>query len=94
MSTYRINDRFDITTDHAASSYGQPVLVDSTTGDVFGPDDDINPQGYIFGPETARDFLSDAMIGQIATMREAIAKHHGKQWLSDEEINMIEKFTA
>ena len=28
-----------LTTDHAASSYGQPVLINPATGEVFGPGD-------------------------------------------------------
>lgn len=31
--------RFRYTTDHAASSYGQPVLVDDETGTAYGPGD-------------------------------------------------------
>ncbi len=31
--------RWELTTDHAASSYGQPVLVNHDTGEAFGPGD-------------------------------------------------------
>jgi hypothetical protein len=30
---------FELTTEHASSSYGQPVLVNRDTGEAFGPDD-------------------------------------------------------
>jgi hypothetical protein len=30
---------WDLTTEHAASSYGQPVLVNRGTGEAFGPGD-------------------------------------------------------
>jgi len=31
-----------LTTDHSASSYGQPVLVNRGTGEAYGPGDIIN----------------------------------------------------
>jgi len=30
---------FELSTEHAASSYGQPVLVNRDTGEAFGPGD-------------------------------------------------------
>ena len=42
MTTQRIDDRYVLTTEHPASSYGQPVLVDSS-GQAYGPDDAIEP---------------------------------------------------
>lgn len=30
---------WELTTEHSASSYGQPVLVNRTTGDAYGPAD-------------------------------------------------------
>ena len=32
-----------LTTDHAASSYGQPVLVYRSTGEAYGPGDILKP---------------------------------------------------
>ena len=32
-----------LTTDHAASSYGQPVLVHRSTGEAYGPGDILVP---------------------------------------------------
>jgi hypothetical protein len=34
---------WELTTEHAASSYGQPVLVNRTTGEAFGPGDVLQP---------------------------------------------------
>ncbi len=34
-----LSGRWELTTDHAASSYGAPVLVDRTSGDAYGPAD-------------------------------------------------------
>jgi hypothetical protein len=36
-----IGSRWMLTTEHAASSYGQPVLVDKGTGRSYGPEDII-----------------------------------------------------
>jgi len=38
-----LSPSWELTTDHAASSYGQPVLVNRTTGAVFAPGDVVNP---------------------------------------------------
>lgn len=43
---------WDLTTDHAASSYGQPVLVNRGTGEAYGPGDVLVPYpswGYVTG---------------------------------------------
>ena len=34
-----LSPSWELTTEHAASSYGQPVLVDHATGDAYGPGD-------------------------------------------------------
>ncbi len=34
---------WELSTEHAASSYGQPVLVHRTTGDAYGPGDIVRP---------------------------------------------------
>ena len=94
MATLKINDRFDLTTEHTASSYGQPVLVDREAMQAFGPADNVNAPDDLLGPETAQHVVSNTMSGQIATMREMMAKHHCGQWISDEAIAMVEKFSG
>jgi len=45
-----LSSRWELFTDHAASSYGQPVLVDLDTGDAYGPSDIVQPEpgrGYM-----------------------------------------------
>jgi hypothetical protein len=37
--------RFKLTTEHAASSYGQAVLVDLETGEAYGPADLLEIEG-------------------------------------------------
>ena len=39
--TLSLSGRWELTTDHAASSYGAPVLLDRTSGEAFGPADII-----------------------------------------------------
>ena len=39
-----LNQRYILTTEHPASSYGQPVLVDTDTGQAYGKAD-ILPDG-------------------------------------------------
>lgn len=34
---------FELSTEHAASSYGQPVLVDRGSGEAYGPGDILRP---------------------------------------------------
>jgi hypothetical protein len=37
----QLTPSWQLTDEHSASSYGQPVLVHSSTGDAFGPSDFI-----------------------------------------------------
>jgi hypothetical protein len=37
--TVRLSGTWELSTDHASSSYGQPVLVNRSTGEAFGPGD-------------------------------------------------------
>lgn len=49
-------DRLRLTTEHAASSYGQPVLVDDYTDQAYGPGDTIIGAPILtvpFGPDDA-----------------------------------------
>jgi hypothetical protein len=39
VSKVQLTPSFELTTEHSASSYGQPVLVHLATGYVFGPSD-------------------------------------------------------
>ena len=41
---------WELTTEHAASHCGQPILVNLTTGEAFGPGDPVQPypgRGYM-----------------------------------------------
>lgn len=38
-----LSGSWELSTDHAASSYGQPVLVNRATGEAFGPGDILKP---------------------------------------------------
>ena len=58
------NAEYILTTDHAASSYGQPVLVDAN-GTAFGAVDRIEAEravdfGDLFDAPTARDLVETA----------------------------------
>ena len=44
-------ERFKLTMDHAASSYGQPVLVDRETSEAYGPADLLEIDGEIIAAE-------------------------------------------
>ena len=39
----QLTGTWELSTEHAASSYGQPVLVHRPTGDAYGPADVIKP---------------------------------------------------
>lgn len=45
---------WELTTEHAASSYGQPVLVNRGTGEAYGPGDILTPYPS-YGPMVAAD---------------------------------------
>jgi len=38
-----LSPSWELSTDHSASSYGQPVLVKRSTGEAFGPGDILKP---------------------------------------------------
>lgn len=60
-----------ITTEHAASSYGQPVVVDRRTGEAFGPAE-FKEEIVVVGSELedglSRQEIADALVeaGYIA----------------------------
>lgn len=52
-----LSGSWELSTDHAASSYGQPVLVNRTTGEAFGPGDILKPYpsyGFMSAAEAVR----------------------------------------
>ena len=56
-------ERFDVTTDHPASSDGQPVLVDNLTGKAIGMTDQVEVNGeLITGIEIARRARAELII--------------------------------
>ena len=67
-----------LTTDHSASSYGQPVLVNLKTGEAYGPMDIFEPsQSY------------GAMLCRAAVKKMTRSKH-----FNDEEQAFIMKFVG
>jgi|WetSurMetagenome_2_1015567.scaffolds.fasta_scaffold17679_5 hypothetical protein len=38
-----LGPHWELSNEHAACSAGQPLLVDRSTGDVYGPDDIVQP---------------------------------------------------
>lgn len=51
----QINERYVLTTEHAASSYNQPVLVRLSDNSAYGPQDVIDDG--LFGPLPAVDVV-------------------------------------
>lgn len=49
-----LSPSWELSTDHAASSYGQPVLVHRATGEAYGPGDIVAPYPS-YGPMVAAD---------------------------------------
>jgi hypothetical protein len=43
ISKVTLTPSFELSTEHAASSYGQPVLVNRASGEAFGPADIVKP---------------------------------------------------
>ncbi len=52
--------RFKLTTENAASSYGQAVLVDLETGEAYGPADLLEVEGEIIAASEVMDNLRDS----------------------------------
>ena len=70
-----LSGSWDLSTDHAASSYGQPVLVNRATGEAFGPGDILKPYpswGFMVGAEAVRRLAKTAKLD--AEGRNLVAK--------------------
>ena len=64
-----------LTTDHAASSYGQPVLINPATGEVFGPGDVLRPYpqyGFILSRDAVRRMAKTTKLDEDG--QELVAK--------------------
>jgi len=82
--TINLSLTYELTTDHPASSYGRPVLVNRTTGAVFGPGDVVNPYpslpAFVFPPYGFMP-ASDA-VRRLAKMKQ----------LDEEELALVGRF--
>lgn len=70
-----LSGSWELSTDHAASSYGQPVLVNRTTGEAFGPGDILKPYppyGFMPAAEAVRRLSKTADLD--AEGRDLVAK--------------------
>ncbi len=72
----QLSPSLKLTTEHAASSYGKPVLVRSDSGDAFGPADLINV--YHWGPQPA----ANVVVRLVKHKPDAVdaAKRFCSQW--------------
>lgn len=75
--TVTLTPSYELTTENASSSYGQPVLVKRATGEAFGPGDILEP------------FPS---WGLMPAAR-AVARMAKTASLDDEEQALVAKFT-
>ena len=69
---------WELTTEHAASSYGQPVLVNRATGEAYGPGDILKPY-----PSWGLMLATEAVKRMAATVK-----------LTEEENALAEKFAG
>ncbi|MBM4078589.1 MAG: hypothetical protein FJ278_02745 [Planctomycetes bacterium] len=68
---------WELSTEHAACSYGQPVLVNRATGDAYGAADVLKPYpSWNFMPAAA-----------------AVARMAATATLTHEETELVERFT-
>jgi len=70
-----LSGSWELSTDHAASSYGQPVLVNRTTREAFGPGDILEPYpsyGFMPAAEAVRRLSKTAKLD--AEGRDLVAK--------------------
>jgi len=62
----KLSPSWTLTTEHAASSYGQPVLVHRTDGVAFGPGDIVKPYpsyGYMTAAAAVQRLAKTARLG-------------------------------
>lgn len=60
-----LSGSWELSTDHAASSYGQPVLANRTTREVFGPGDILKPYpsyGFMLAADAVRRLSKTAKL--------------------------------
>lgn len=60
-----LSETWELSTDHAASSYGQPVLVHRPTGEAYGPGDILKPYpsySYMPASEAVRRLAKTARL--------------------------------
>jgi hypothetical protein len=74
VTQLNLTPTWSLSTDHAASSYGQPVLVNSASGEAFGPGDIIQPYpswGMMPGADAVRRMakLAARTAEDLATIR-------------------------
>jgi hypothetical protein len=65
--TATLSARWELTTEHSASSYGRPVLVNRKTREAYGPGDLLNPspaKGYVAAAAFARDLSAKAIMDE------------------------------
>ena len=70
-----LSGTWELSTDHAASSYGQPVLVNRTTGEAYGAADIVKPYpawGFMPAAEAVRRLAKTAKLD--ADGRDLVAK--------------------
>jgi len=61
----RLDRNWELSTDHAASSYGQPVLVHRATGEAYGPGDIVRldpSHGYALAADAVRRLAKTARL--------------------------------
>lgn len=86
--TIQISDRYILTTEHAASSYGQPVLVRTTDQTAYGAKDLIDDG--LFGILPAVDVVREFAQSDILTAHFT----HGAISPKPEAIELVNRFMA
>jgi hypothetical protein len=65
--TATLSAKWELTTEHSASSYGRPVLVNRKTREAYGPGDLLTPspsKGYTTAAAFARDLSAKAIMDE------------------------------
>jgi hypothetical protein len=63
----RLGPSWELTTESAASSYGQPVLVNRATGEAFGPGDVVRfgpSLGFVLAADIVRRLARTERLGK------------------------------
>ena len=75
MKPFHLSSGWFLASEPEEASHGCPVLVFRPTGQVYGPDDIVTPEGH--DPQPARRFVAGLVAGLAAGQHEVVKRFVG-----------------